>query len=272
MRQPVDGKMETAPSAQRVRLGLIALPTEHGGWGLLGAPILLGLWVAPTVAGGWLSLAALGAFLSHQPLKLALADLRRGKRYPRTPWAVAFTLFYGCAALLGLILATLTAQHAFWPPLLLAAPLAFVQLWYDMRNKGRTLMPELCGALALGSLAAALALVAGWSWALALALWLVLAAQAGSAIVYVTTRLRLERGKPASPMLTWLAHAVALLLVGGLVSAGLVSWLVLVAFVALTARAGWGLSPYRRPTRTAIIGVQELAWSMLTVACVAIGF
>jgi hypothetical protein len=70
-----------------VRLRPIALPVEHGGWAFLGAPILLGLWVAPSITGVWLGLAALGAFLSRQPLKLTLGDRRRGKRYPRTMWA-----------------------------------------------------------------------------------------------------------------------------------------------------------------------------------------
>ncbi len=78
-----------------VRLRPIALPVEHGGWGFLGAPIVLGLWVAPSVAGFWLSLAALGVFLTRQPLKLALGDRQRGKRYPRTVWAERFVVLYG---------------------------------------------------------------------------------------------------------------------------------------------------------------------------------
>jgi hypothetical protein len=58
-----------------VRLRPIALPTEHGGWSLLAAPILLGLRLAPSAADAWLSLAALGAFLTRQPLELAWGRL-----------------------------------------------------------------------------------------------------------------------------------------------------------------------------------------------------
>ncbi len=61
MRMP-HNNTTAAPSAS-VRLRLVALPVEHGGWGMLGAPILLGLWLAPSPAGFWLSLAALGIFL-----------------------------------------------------------------------------------------------------------------------------------------------------------------------------------------------------------------
>jgi hypothetical protein len=233
--------------------------------------MLLGLWAVPTWAGVWLCVAALGAFLSHQPLKLALADLRRRQRYPRTAWAVGFTLLYGGVALTAFILALLTAQHAFWVPLLLAAPLALAQLWYDIRSKGRALIPELCGALALGSLVAALALAAGWAITAALALWCLLAAKAVGAIFYVSARLRLERGVAVSPKPTWIVHTGAFFLVAGLAAAGLAPWLSLLAFGVLAARAFLGLSHYRRPTRTAVIGMRELGFSLLTVACTAIG-
>jgi len=78
----------------------------------LGAPILLGLWVAPSVAGAWLSLAALAAFLTRQPLKLALGDRRRGKRFPRTIWADRFALFYSAIALGAFAAAWITAAHS----------------------------------------------------------------------------------------------------------------------------------------------------------------
>ncbi len=104
--------MNTPVTTPSVRLRPIALPTEHGGWGLLGAPILLGLWVAPSVAGAWLSLAALAAFLTRQPLKLALGDRRRGKRFPRTIWADRFALFYSAIALGAFAAAWITAAHS----------------------------------------------------------------------------------------------------------------------------------------------------------------
>src|SRR3989304_8628992 len=60
-----------------VRMRLVALPAEHGGWGLLMEPIALGLAVAPTAAGAVLGPAALGGVLARHPPKIALADRRR---------------------------------------------------------------------------------------------------------------------------------------------------------------------------------------------------
>ncbi len=69
----------------RVRLRSVALPVEHGGWGLLLEPIALGLLVAPSLAGFCLSVAAAGAFLARHPLKLVMADRQRRRRLPRRP-------------------------------------------------------------------------------------------------------------------------------------------------------------------------------------------
>ncbi len=57
---------------RRIRLRPIALPAEHGGWGLLFEPIVLGLLLAPSLAGLLLSVAATGAFLARHPFKLAI--------------------------------------------------------------------------------------------------------------------------------------------------------------------------------------------------------
>ncbi|MFP3942061.1 MAG: YwiC-like family protein, partial [Thermoanaerobaculia bacterium] len=62
----------------------VALPPEHGSWGLVGEPVVLGLLVAPGWAPFLVGLAAFAAFLAYRPAKLAWGDLRRGRRYPRT--------------------------------------------------------------------------------------------------------------------------------------------------------------------------------------------
>ena len=67
----------------------VALPAEHGGWGFLAEPVVLGLVLAPSAAGLCLALAALAAFLARHPLRLALIDRRKGVRYPRTGLAVS---------------------------------------------------------------------------------------------------------------------------------------------------------------------------------------
>ncbi|MGQ9548594.1 MAG: YwiC-like family protein [Roseiflexus sp.] len=255
-----------------VRLRLIALPVEHGGWGFLGAPVVLGLWVAPSIAGVWLGLAALGAFLVRQPLKLALGDRQRGKRYPRTVWAERFVALYGVVALITFVIAWLTTAHPFWFPLLLAAPFAIVQLRYDLLKQSRSPLAEICGANALGALAPAIALCGGWRMIPALLLWFLLALKATSAIIYVRARIRLARGISAARVPVYLTHAVALALVVGLAAVDLVPWLSGAAFGVLLLRAVLGLLPRSLETPTPVVGVQDLGMSLLTVTCIAVGF
>lgn len=256
----------------RPRLRSIVLPVEHGGWGFLVEPIALGLLVAPSLAGVLLGLAAAGVFLLHQPLRLVVKDALKGKRYPRTIWALRFAV--GCAALgaVGFALALATASHAFWQPLVLAVACALIQLRYDAVGRGRELVPELAGALALLTTASMIALAGGWLLPNALALWIILAARTIVSILYVRARLRLERGAPIRIPPVLAAHSLALALLVGLVLAGLAPWLSAGVMTVLLARAAYGLSPYRRPARPRAIGFQEMGFGVLNVIAAALGY
>src|SRR3990170_8834085 len=122
-----------------VRMRLVALPAEHGGWGLLLEPIALGLALAPTAAGALLGLAAIGAFLARHPLKIALADGRRSVRYPRTLWAERFALGYGLVGVAAFVIALRLASSAVWAALL--GPFGS-----DLRNQQRKFWPQLARA------------------------------------------------------------------------------------------------------------------------------
>lgn len=259
-----------APTAP-VRLRTIALPTEHGGWSLLIAPILLGLWMTPSAAGIWLSLSALGAFLTRQPLKLAWGDWRRGKRFPRTIWAKRFALGYGVLAGIAFGAAWRMSAHPFWLPLLLAMPFAVVQFRFDILKQSRAVVAECCGVTAISAVAAAIAQAAGWALLPAALLWLLLTLQATTAIVYVGARLRLARGIPVPRAPALLLHLAALALVGGLAWFGMVGWPVLAGFVLLAVRCGVGLMPRSLQTRAPVVGAQEAVFSLLTVASIALG-
>ena len=197
--------------ARRVRWRSVALPIEHGAWGFLLEPALLGLLVAASWAGVALVLAALAALLLQTPLSLALTDVRRGRSAPRTALAWRFALAYGALLLLALAAAlTLVGHASVLLPALLAAPLAALQLGFDARGRAREFVPEAAGAVAMGSLAACVALAGGWSLLPALGLWALLAARAVPAIIYVRARLRLERGEPIDRRPTATAHLAAL--------------------------------------------------------------
>lgn len=266
-RTPAESDQVRAP----VRLAPIALPSEHGGWVFLGVPLLLGLWLAPSVAGVWLALATTALFLTRHPLRLALTDRQRGSRYRRTVLAERCAMLFGTTALASLLLAFLTTHYPFWQPLLLAAPLALVQLVAERHGHSRTLYAELAGATALSAVVAALALTSGWALLPSLALWAILIAWATPAILYVRVRLRRLRGQKAARWPVWVAHGVGALVVGVLAALGLTSWLAVLALGILTLRAYTGLAASTRPVRAQKVGMHEALYALLLVVLVALG-
>ncbi|MFL6333901.1 MAG: YwiC-like family protein [Pyrinomonadaceae bacterium] len=265
------GAVVAQAHAGGVRLKTLALPTEHGGWGITLEPVVLGLLVAPSLAGAGLALATLGAFLARHPFKVVAGDRRRGRRFARTPYAERFTLAYSAAALVGFALAVLTsADYTFLLPLLAAVPLGVVQLWYDAAGQSRGLLPEVAGSLAMGSVACSLALAGGAGWPLALGLWVLLAARFVPAILYVRARLDELHGKESARRPSLLAHALALFAVTALAVSGSLPWLAAVAVALLFARAAYGFAR-RWPSTAKLVGFSEIAFGALTVAAAAVG-
>ena len=264
-------KARVAPGP-RVAFKRVALPIEHGAWGFLLEPALLGLVLAASGAGTALAFVALCTLLLQTPISLLAADARRGKTFPRTRVARRVAIGYAVAWLAGLVAATLLAGDLAWlVPAFLALPLAALQLRYDARNRARELVPEAAGAVAMGALAACIAVAAGWGLVPALALWGLLALRAVPAIVYVRARLRLERGAAVSPVATWALHGAALLVAVGAWSAGALAWPAIAAYALLAARAAWGLSRWRRPVAAKVVGFSELGYGVATVLLLAAG-
>lgn len=259
-------------AAANVKLRAVALPAEHGGWGFLLEPILLGLLLAPSLGGLWLALSIFGMFLTRHPLKLAITDFRRGRRFTRTTLAERFVRLYTGLAALGLLLAVLTAGPAMLLPMAFAFPLMLVQLYYDFSNRSRSVLPELAGPIALASVASSMALAGGWLLPDALALWLIGAGRSVPSVLYVRARLRLEKGGPASPMPALLSHILTLVVIAALIAAQLAPLLALLPFVVLLARAALGLSSRRVSVPARIIGFREMAYGGLTVLLVVLGY
>ncbi len=260
------------PVAERPSFRAVALPVEHGGWGFLLEPLVLGLAVAPSMRATALAASAIAAFLARHPLKLALADRRRGRRYPRTRWAEAFAAAYAALAFAFFALGAAGAPWSFWSILSAAAVPAIVQLGLDVAGRGRTLVAEISGSAALASTAAAVAVLGGWRAAPALGLWGIVAARAVVSVVYVRARLRLDRATGIDTRPVWACHAVAFLGAGALAAAGCAPWSALVAFGALFARAVAGLSARRAPLRPQAVGFREMGFGVLTVVLVAVGY
>jgi hypothetical protein len=268
----MSGRAMPLPAPAEASYRSVALPVEHGGWGLLLEPLAVGLVLSASGAGAALALAAVAAFLARHPLKLVLADRRRGSRYPRTALAERAAAAYGAVALLAGG-AALIASPAAAVPLLLAAPLGAWQLWYDAQHRGRRLAPELMGSVALGSTAAAIALAGGRPAAVAAALWTLMALKAVTSVLYVRARLRLERAPEEAGVEGALgAHVAALAVTAALVALGAAPALALAAFGLLTLRAMHGLSSRRRRLPPREVGLRELAYGVLAAALIAAGY
>lgn len=183
------------PTGSRSPWRAVAVPSEHGGWGLTLEPVLLGMLVAPSVAGALIGAAAFGVFLARTPAKLVVVDRRRHRWLDRS--RLAARVAAGELALVVLLAGTATwlAGWRWWAAVVLALPLAVVEWFFDVRSRGRRLLPELCGAVGVAASSAAIVLAAGATTGLAVGVWLVLAARSVGAIPFVRAQIvRLRRG------------------------------------------------------------------------------
>ena len=134
-----------SPSPARVgrsALRSIAVPTEHGGWGL--------------TAGLCLGSAAIIAFLARTPLRIVLVDRHRNRDLDRTGLARR-VLLVEVAVIVALVAgAAVTATATFWWPAAIAAPLVATELWFDTRWSSRELIVADFAALAVAIAAVAI--------------------------------------------------------------------------------------------------------------------
>lgn len=262
---PVPTSNPLRAGSHRPLLRPLALPTEHGGWGFLFEPIVLGLVVAPSAAGLLIAFAAVAGFLARQPLKYAMQDALRGRSYPRTRWCWSFAVSYGVLAALFVAAAVFVSSLSVLVPFAVVAPLAIVTIVYDAKNRSRSLFPELTGAAAMSSTAAAIAIAGHAGVMTAAALSAIIVARSLPAIAYVRTLLVRAHGRSAASWPALLAHVVAA--AGVAIFAPLSS---VIAMVILLLRAIWRLSVPPAPAKT--IGWSEIAFGILTVGIVAIGY
>jgi hypothetical protein len=264
-----ENNRSTSRSAPRVRIKTVALPVEHGGWGLSLEPVVLGMLLAPSLAGLCLAFATVGAFLARHPLKIAVADWRRARRFPRTRMAEAFAALYSAIALLSFVAALWLGPAELLIPLAAALPLAVIQLAYDFTSRSRALLPELSGATAMAAVVASLVLAGGWRLATGLALWAILVARVLPTILYVRARLRAARGEKVSSGIIIFTHLLACAVALILVLQNLTTVLALIALSILLGRALMGLNS--RPVSAKRVGITELIYGAMLVAFIVAG-
>jgi len=254
---------------RRVSWRAVALPTEHGGWSLTAEPALLGLLVAWSGPGLALGLAAMVAFVARTPLKLVLVDRFRDRWLPRTRLAAQIAAAE-VALLAGLVAYAVSAAEPFWLPFAVAAPLIGLELWFDMRSRGRRLLPELAGSVGVGAVAAAIALADGASASVAWGLWVVVAARSIAAIPYVRTQILRAKSRPGP---NWHSDAAQLIAV----IAAAAGWafdllpIAIVAVIALVAIVN--LAAVRLAPRPAVvIGIQQTIIGVAVIVTAALSF
>ncbi|HEV8660260.1 MAG TPA: YwiC-like family protein [Thermoanaerobaculia bacterium] len=235
----------------------MALPAEHGGWGLLLEPIVLALLVAPSLPGLLIATGATAAFLMRHPLKLAARDWLQRRRYPRSRVCEMLAATYGAAAFLAFAGAWRMTGVLPFVALVIALKLAAVQFFYDVRNRGRLPIPEFFGAVAAAPIAAAIALAGGRTVLMAAALSTLAITRSIPAVLYVRAALRNERR-------AWMliAHAAAVAV------AAFISWIAALAMAILFVRAVVPVGGVRAQT----IGFREVGWGALTVLLIAISY
>jgi hypothetical protein len=257
------------PAATRSPLRSVALPAEHGGWGLTVEPGILGLLIAPSAAGWCIALGAVVAFLARTPMKVVAVDRRRGRQLERT--RLAQRVAAAELAILALLAAGAVrlAEPWFWVPGLVALPLLAVESWFEVRSRGRRLLPELAGAIGVCSVAAMVVLAAGEGGRLAAGLWLLLAARVATSIPHVRAQIARLHQRPsqaravaAGDLAAGALAAAAVALAGG-VAAGA---LAVVAVIALQRLAGG--RPVPRPV---VLGLRQMVMGLGVVAVTAIG-
>ncbi len=247
----------------------VALPSEHGGWSLTAEPALLGLLVAWSAPGAALGAAAMVAFVARTPLKLVLVDRFRHRWLPRTRLAARIAAAE-VALLAVLVVYAASAAEPFWLPLAVAAPLIGVELWFDMRSRGRRLIPELAGSIGIGSIATAIALADGSSTSVAWGLWVVIAARSTAAIPYVRTQILRAKSRPAP---TWHSDAAQLSAVAGAALGWAFDLVPVVAVAVIAILATINLVAVRLAPRPAVvIGIQQMIFGIVVILVAALAF
>jgi hypothetical protein len=267
-RDPVTATARPEPTT-RSPWRAVAIPNEHGGWGLTLEPALLGLLIAPSLGGASLGFAAVLAFLLRTPLKLVSIDLRHHRWIDRSRLAarVAVAELF-VITMLGVITVVI-AGWAWMVPIAVAAPLVAVEWSYDSRGRGRRLVPELAGAVGIAAVAAAVVIAGGGSNGLAAGAWLVLAARSAGSIPFVRVQVgRLRRGRgSARASDAWQAVAVLVGLVAAIVEPRMLVGTVAVGLLAML-QIWWVRRP---PVPAKQLGLTQLGLGIALVVATAIG-
>lgn len=260
---------ESPATAERSQLRAVAMPTEHGGWGLTLEPVLLGLLVAPSRAGALIGLSAFVAFLARTPAKLVAVDRRRERWLDRSRLALAVASAE-VLLIVGLVgVATWSAGWRWWVPVLVALPLVAVEWSFDVRSRGRRLVPELCGAVGVAASVAAIVIAGGDAASLAVGCWMVLAGRSLGAIPFVRSQIVQARRGVLETRGSDLAQVAAVCVAAAAVVLDRAMVAGAVGVAVLAGLQAWWVR--REPPVVKVLGLRQMALGLALVVVTAIG-
>lgn len=259
----------TGSVSERSLWRTVAVPSEHGGWGLTLEPVVLGLLIAPSLVGTMLGVGAFVAFFVRTPLKLVVIDVRRKRWLDRSRLAMKF-------AIGELVVLAVVASAALWAagwswlvPVAIAAPLVGVEFWFDVRSRGRRLVPELCGSVGISSVVAVIVLAGGHSASLAVGAWLILSARAVGTIPFVRVQIGRLRGVSANTKSSDAAQAAAIAI--GVVAVVMEHQMMTGLIGLLTVAILQLVWVRKQPLAAKVLGLRQMAIGIALVAVTAVG-
>lgn len=253
-------------------------PREHGAWGLLAAPLLLGTVVGARVGGDrWLAwacivLAAFAVFLARTPLEALLGGgVVRATGAAEVAVARARLLLWSAVALAAGAAALYFISYKVLALLAALGAAAYASQWLLARAESQVVV---AAAFALGAPAAYVALT-GRADGLALQLAALTALVTVNQVAYVQLELAAARqGGRARLRFGWPFFALqsaTLLALGWALREGALTWVAAAAFVPLVARGYWRFLRARPRLALKRLGFSELAYSAAAVALLAAG-
>jgi hypothetical protein len=216
--------MSGTASMQVAAWRAVALPAEHGAWGLLALAVIAGLAAAPSAAGTGLVIAALAGLVGRQ----ALAAWRRPDLLPAAAVALLAAAVAGAG---GIALTAWAAEGRGWVIWLAAAGL--IGLSHRAWGSGRTWWASALACAAFAALAGALAAAGGLDPRAAATLATILALHLAATVPLVRARIR---AVPPWPRLALACQMAAVALAGAGWLSGLLPWPVTVLFGLALAR------------------------------------
>ncbi|MDF3130014.1 YwiC-like family protein [Kiritimatiellaeota bacterium B1221] len=255
----------------RPRYRGVILPPEHGSWGMIAEPLLLGLLISPTWVSLTISLFSFSLFLLRVPFLRLWKARRMPSPDPQRRLVFIFTAGGGVVAFVTFVASCRLADPFIWLwPFVGAAPMAFGTLVYQDRGKTRHLFPELLAAVAIGAPMSSILLSNDFSWTVALALWGLIACKSVSCIVFVRYQIRRSLQRPAGRGMMFVIHGLLLIpatllsIYGGLPSITL--WVLPLLGIRMGLFAGLPVRSARQ------VGWIEVGITFVFVICVGLSF